>query len=163
MATAALVADKTVLSPQTALASVDPLSPSVDAVDPASKSGASPESVTANLRVVSDRADAGRPVNAKTDPFAWRLPQTQAEPVTVIRTFLDVTSAWSVSSIMGTADSRLAVINGRAVRVNESLAFSTTDSRAIKVVEIREGHVVLYHDGQTATLNLPTTTLSGVE
>jgi len=161
LATAALIADKTVLSPQSAVASVS--DPSASDATPEIKSGTSAESLTANLRVVSRRLERAGDVLPATDPFAWRL--TRVEPVvaTTTRTFEEVVSGWGVSSIVGSADGRLAVINRRAVRVNESLAFSSSDPREAKVVEIREGAVVLYHDGRTVTVHLPTTTLSGVE
>lgn len=163
LATVALVADRTVLSPQSAVASTAQGGAVVDLIAPAVKTINSPESVSANLRVVSQRVEPVGPQLPTTDPFAWRLPQTETEPVALIRSFEDVTDSWSVSAIVGTAESRLAVINGRAVRVNESLTFSPTDPRQVKVVEIREERVVLYHNGQTATLYLPTTTLSGVD
>lgn len=163
LATAALIADKTLLLPQSAAASVSDASAASGVVVPEVKSGVSPENLSANLRVVSRRVEPRSPDATPVDPFAWRLPRTVTVPVTTARTFEDVVSGWTVSSIVGSADGRLAVINRHAVRVNESLAFSPTDSRQAKVVEIREGSVILYHDGQTVAVHLPTTTLSGVD
>ncbi|MFT5422471.1 MAG: hypothetical protein ACI89L_000228 [Phycisphaerales bacterium] len=163
LVTAALVADRAVLSPQSAAASVTDASAPNSAVMPEVKSGVSPENMSANLRVVSLRVEAPSTERGPVDPFAWQLPQTERVAQATARSFEDVVSGWAVSSIVGSAESRLAVINRRAVRVNESLAFSATDPRQAKVVEIREGSVVLYHGGKTVTAFLPTTTLSGVD
>lgn len=163
LATAALIADKTLLSPQSAAARVSDASAASGEVVPELKSGVSPESLSANLSVVSRRVEPRGTGTPPVDPFAWHLPRTETVLVTTERAFEDVVSGWTVSSIVGSADSRLAVINRHAVRVNESLAFSATDPREAKVVEIREGSVILYHGGQTVTVHLPTTTLSGVD
>ena len=160
---AALLADKTVLSPQTANAQASVAPDNLGMTEDAAKSSVSPESMAANLRVVSRWIDEKQAEGPQADPFAWHLAPRDHAVESDLLSFEAASASWSLTAIMGTDGYRIAVINGKPIRINEFVEFLDEDDRRAKVVEIREDTVVLYHDTQTVSIELPVSKLSVVD
>lgn len=158
VAVAVFVVDKAVLQPGSASASELTATAAGLATD--SKLPGSAEHLSANLSVVSAWAESSDHIPA--DPFGWTTVQEPLVSIDPEASLAETVDGWMLSSIMGTNGNRIAMINGRPVRVNEAVPFGPGDGRFAKIVEIREQSVVLYHNGETVTLKLPVNSLSDV-
>lgn len=159
VATLGLIADKTVLSPQEASADETVLSSASQGTSAPAKSPVSPESMSANLHLVSDwaRRNLEEPVR---DPFEWDERVAAAPIVNPSVTLADAAQDWVLSAIMGTEGRMLAVINQEPLRLNEFMSFPGDENRQAKVIEIKQRFVVLYENDQTVRLRLPAANLS---
>lgn len=159
IATLGLIADKTVLSPREASADEPVLSTASQGTPVPAKSSGSPESMSANLQLVSGWAarNLNEPVR---DPFVW---DERVAAATIVRpsvTLADAAQDWVLSAIMGNEGRMLAVINQEPLRLNEFISFPGDENRQAKVIEIKQRFVVLYENDQTVRLRLPAANLS---